>query len=173
MKRELIPVEDFIIKPHALWAKQWLLLSCGDFASNHFNAMTVGWGSTGFMWGIPFVQVVVRPHRYTFEFMERYDTFTLCAFPEEQRRALQLLGSKSGRSGNKIAEAGLTPVAASRVAAPAYEEAELVMECRKMYWDDMESSHFLDGRIEKNYPNQDYHRIYFGEIVGIFGESCG
>jgi flavin reductase (DIM6/NTAB) family NADH-FMN oxidoreductase RutF len=127
--------------------------------------MTVGWGSLGTMWGKPFAQVVVRPSRYTREFMEAYDTFTLCAFPENHRKALQLLGSKSGRDGDKIAEAGLTPAASSAVAAPCFEEAELVIECRKIYWQDMDAANFVDADIRKNYPQKDYHRIYFGEIV--------
>ena len=171
MNRRQISFENFVIRPQRLWSEQWLLLTAGDYAIKHFNAMTVGWGGMGTMWNIPFVQVVVRPHRYTFEFMERYDTFTLCAFPSSFRRALQLLGSKSGRNADKIAEAGLTPVTSMKVAAPSYEEATLVLECRKMYWDDMDSSRFLDPRIEKNYPQKDYHRIYYGELLAICGEQ--
>ncbi len=171
MKREAISIEKFAIRPQAVWSDQWLLLTSGELKGNRFNAMTVGWGSTGFMWGLPFAQVVVRPHRYTFEFMERYDTFTLSAFPESHRPALQLLGSRSGRDGNKIAESGLTPVASVKISAPSYEEAELVLECRKIYWDDMKSGRFLDPRIEKNYPRRDYHRIYYGELLAVYGTS--
>ena len=172
MTRQTIPIEKFTIRPKALWADQWLLLTSGDFAESRYNAMTVGWGSAGFMWGLPFVQVVARPHRYTFEFMEQYDTFTLSAFPEACRPALQLLGTRSGRSGNKLAESGLTPTPSTKIAAPGYEEAELVMECRKIYWDDMESARFLDPRIQKNYPKKDYHRIYYGELVAITADPA-
>jgi hypothetical protein len=56
------------------------------------------------------------------------------------------------------------------VAAPGFAEAELILECRKIYWDDMAPGHFLDPSIEKNYPQKDYHRIYFGEIVAAYGE---
>jgi hypothetical protein len=94
-----------------------MLLMCGDYGIGHYNAMTVGWGSLGTMWGRPFVQVVVRPSRYTYEFMEQYDTFTLGAFPEEYRDAMLLLGTKSGRDGDKIGESGLTPIASVQVAA--------------------------------------------------------
>jgi flavin reductase (DIM6/NTAB) family NADH-FMN oxidoreductase RutF len=164
-----IPFDEFLVKAHHLWAKQWLLLTAGDFAGGRFNTMTVGWGSVGTMWGRPFAQVVVRPIRYTYEFIERYDTFTLCAFPQRYRRALNLLGTKSGRDGDKIAEAGLTPVASTQVAAPGFAEADLILECRKIYWDDMAPSRFLDPTIEGNYPNKDYHRIYFGQILAIYG----
>lgn len=163
-----LPIENFTHSPLDLWSKRWLLLTAGDFAKNEFNAMTIGWGSFGVMWRKPFVQVVVRPTRYTHEFMERFDTFTVCALPEKYRKALTLLGTKSGRDGDKIKEAGLTPVASSIVAAAAFAEADLIVECKKMYWQDLDPAHFLDKTIESNYPKNDYHRIYFGEILGIF-----
>lgn len=169
MVRRPIPIEKFIARPQALWGSQWPVLTAGDFAAKRFNSMTVGWGSLGLMWGIPFAQVVVRPHRYTFEFMEAYETFTLSVFPEKYRPALQILGSTSGRDGDKIAASGLTPQASTKVAAPGYAEAELILECRKIYWDDMDCSRFLDPRIEKNYPKKDYHRIYYGEILAVYG----
>ena len=164
-----IQIEDFIIRAAHLWDIQSLLLTSGDFNKGHFNAMTVGWGSIGYIWQRPFVQVVVRPIRYTYEFMERYDTFTLCAFPRKYQPALNLLGTKSGRDGDKITEAGLIPIASTQIAAPGYAEAELIIECRKIYWDDVHPEHFLDGGIDVNYPRKDYHRIYFGEILAVLG----
>ena len=171
MTRKQIPFDEFLVKAHHLWAQQGLLLTAGDFAAGQFNTMTVGWGSLGTMWGKPFAQIVVRPIRYTYEFMERYDTFTLCAFPENHRQALQLLGTKSGRDGDKIAETGLTPIASTQVAAPGFAEARLIVECRKIYWADMDPAHFLDPNIEKNYPQKNYHRIYFGQIVAIWEDK--
>ncbi len=171
MDGKRIDVSNLLVRAHHLWAEQWMLLTAGDFTQDRFNCMTVAWGSLGTMWGKPFVQAVVRPSRYTREFMEGYDTFTVCAFPGEQHKALQLLGSRSGRDGNKIAEAGLTPTAATVVGAPGYVEAELVIECRKIYWQDMDPSGFLDPEIGKNYPQKDYHRIYFGEIVAVSGSD--
>lgn len=170
-KRIPISVEALSLRVYDLWENQWLLLTAGDFQSGHYNAMTIGWGSIGRMWDKPFVQVVVRPTRYTYEFMERYDTFTVCAFPETCKPALTLLGSKSGRDGNKIQESGLHPMASHYVKAPCFEEAELVFECRKMYWDDFDPGHFLDSEIQFLYPKKDYHRVYFGEILGIFGDE--
>ena len=170
MERYAIPVEHFMVNPHTRWGHQWFLLTSGDFHAGHFNAMTVAWGSFGTMWNLPFAQVVVRPTRYTYEFMEQYETFTLCGFPVQYRQALQLLGSKSGRDSDKIAEAGLSPIAASQVAAPGFAEADLCIECRKMYWDDLTPEQFVDPEIDKHYPLKDYHRVYFGEIVAISGE---
>ena len=172
MTRAPIAFNELNVAAHKLWAEQWLALTCGDFAAGNFNSMTVAWGSLGTMWSMPFAQVVVRPTRYTYEFMLEHDTFTLCAFPEEYRPALQILGTKSGRDGDKIAEAGLTPMASSQVAAPGFEQAELLIECRKMYWDDLDPAKFIDPEIERNYPMRDYHRIFFGRIVAVTGTDA-
>ena len=169
MNRSPIDVFQFAVKPVHLWDKQWLLLTAGDFQAGKFNSMTVGWGSFGVMWNKPFALVVVRPVRYTYEFIDRYETFTLCAFSRYYKKALNILGTKSGRDGDKITEAGLTPSASHMIAAPGLNEAELSIECRKIYWDDLHPGQFLDSGIEQHYPRKDYHRIYYGEIVYVEG----
>ena len=83
MTHKQIPVEQFMIRPMHLWDVQSLLLTSGDLGSHQFNAMTIGWGSIGYIWRRPFIQVVVRPTRYTYQFMEKYDSFTVCAFPHK------------------------------------------------------------------------------------------
>ena len=80
LNRQPIPFDDLQVRTHHLWNKQWLLLTAGDFEAGRFNSMTIGWGSLGTMWGRPFAQVVVRPTRYTYEFMEKYDSFTVRVF---------------------------------------------------------------------------------------------
>lgn len=169
MVRYDILVNRLSLRIHFAWDEKWFLLTSGVFDSGDYNTMTVSWGSMGIMWNKPFVQVVVRPTRYTYKFMEEHNSFTLCAFPENCRDALSLLGSKSGRDGDKIAESGLHVKASRIIEAPSFEEAELIIECRKMYWDDFKPGHFLDSKIVKNYPNHDYHRVYFGEIVHVEG----
>jgi flavin reductase (DIM6/NTAB) family NADH-FMN oxidoreductase RutF len=169
MNLNIIPFDKFIARPHDLWNNRWLLLTCGDYSEKTFNTMTVAWGSMGTMWNKPFVQVVVRPSRYTYQFMEKYKTFTLCVFPEKHRDALQLLGSRSGRDSDKIRESGLTPIACQKIDAPGFAEAELIIECRKIYFDDMAADHFLDSDITSHYPEKDHHRIYFGEIIRVSG----
>ncbi|MBN1896025.1 flavin reductase [bacterium] len=168
MKRQNIPLEQFRVPPFDLWEKG-MVLSAGDFSSGRYNAMTVAWGSIGRMWNMPFVQVVVRPVRFTYEFMEGHDDFTLCAFPPEYRKALQILGTRSGRHGDKIGISGLTPQPASCVTAPAFEQAEWVIECRKIYSDDFRPARFLDEGIQDEYPNRDFHRFYFGKVLAVFG----
>lgn len=171
MTRSAIPLDRLALRSFQIWMHQWFLLTAGDFSRGEFNTMTVSWGSLGTMWNKPFAQVVVRPSRYTYGFLERFPDFTLCSFSEEHRDALRLLGTRSGRDGDKIAEAGLTPASSSAVGSPCFAEANLVLECRKIYWQDLDSGHFLDPEIEEHYPRRDYHRIYFGEVVAASGES--
>ncbi len=169
MDRISIPIEQFATRPFHLLDRQWMLLTGGSFMEGKFNAMTISWGALGFLWNRPYLQVVVRPQRYTYAFMEKYGTFTVCAFPEAYHQALSRLGVQSGRDGDKIARSGLTPAASACVEAPGYLEAELIFECRKIYSHDFDPSRFLDPSIDRNYPIQDYHRTYYGEIKAIYG----
>lgn len=160
-----IDLKEFSPRIFHLFDDQWLLLTCGDFSRKHFNTMTVSWGSMGIIWNRPFAQVLVRPTRYTVEFMNRYDSFTLCSFGPAHHGALTMLGTMSGRDGDKISASGLTPVASQTVASPAFAEADMILECRKLFWQDIDPSHFMDPAIEKHYPEKDYHRMFFGEIT--------
>ncbi len=169
MQRKPIDINQLQNQPHHLFGTQWLLLTAGDYAKNHFNTMTIGWGALGTMWSKPFAFVAVRPSRYTFQFMEEYDTFTLSAFPDQYRDALTLLGTRSGRDGDKIAAAGLTPEPSNVVPAPSFKEAEIVIECRKIYANDLNPANFLVESIDHHYPDKDFHRIYYGEILKTFG----
>jgi len=166
-----IAIHDFSLKTFDSWYSNWFLLTSGDYEQGSYNAMTVAWGGFGNMWSMPMALVVVRPSRYTFEFINQYHTFTLCAFPDKYKPALNILGTKSGRDGDKISESGLNPIAANIVDAPVYEQAELAVECKKMYWDDFNPAHFIHPDIEKRYLNGDYHRMLIGEILFITGDK--
>jgi len=170
-KLQDISSQSFFSKSFELWDKDWLLLTSGDYSSGKFNSMVVAWGGFGIMWNKPMAMVVVRPTRHTFSFINTFDTFSLCVFTEQYRSVMNLLGTKSGRDGDKIKESGLTPVVSTVIAAPAFKEAELVFECQKLYWGDLEPQHFLDPKIEKNYAKKDYHRMFFGEVLRIFGDK--
>lgn len=169
MQRNLIDILQLKIQPHNLFHKQRLLLTSGDYAKGQFNTMTIGWGAIGTMWSKPFAFVAVRHSRFTYEFMEKFDTFTLTAFPIEYHDALNLLGTRSGRDGDKIIAAGLTPEPSNLIAAPSFKEAEIVIECQKMYANDLNPEYFFDESITKHYPQRDFHRIYYGEILKTFG----
>jgi len=146
-----------------LIGSDWMLITSGTAGS--FNTMTASWGGLGVLWNKPVSYIFVRPTRYTYEFLERNKTYSLSFFDEKYRRALSICGSKSGRDTDKVKESGLTP-AVSDSGIVHFSEAKLALECTKLYYQDIDPSHFLDPKINEMY-NNDYHRMYIGEITKI------
>lgn len=146
---------------------KWMLVTVQNARNKQFNTMTASWGGMGIMWGKPVANCVIRPVRYTYEFMEQADYFTLSFFPEEYRKALNLLGTKSGRDGDKIKESGLISFQADDKSI-SFKEADTILVCKKIYYHDINPANFIDKDLDKNYPNKDYHRMYFGEIIQTF-----
>ncbi|MDD3154568.1 MAG: flavin reductase family protein [Victivallaceae bacterium] len=145
-----------------------MLLSVGDFSSGRFNTMTVSWGLMGVIWGAPAAEVVVRPQRYSREFLEETDSFTLSLLPEAVHDKIAFCGAHSGREGDKFASAGLTPMRSEQVDAPAVAEAEMVFECKIQYVDHFRPRSFHDRSvIRKWYPERDFHLRFLGRIVRI------
>ncbi|HOP74255.1 MAG TPA: flavin reductase family protein [Bacillota bacterium] len=165
MKHIEIPVDKVNLDVFQFW-KDSLLLTAGENEPGRFNAMTIGWGSLGVMWGMPVAMVVVRPSRYTYEFMEKSPSFTITAFDPSYKEVLALMGSKSGRDMDKVAAAGLTPLPSLKVGAPAFAEARLIIECEKIYADDLNVD-TMDPSTLKHYSNGDFHRIYLGKVVAV------
>ena len=128
------------------------------------NTMTASWGGAGVFWGKPAVTCYIRPQRYTKEFIDKEELFSVSFFKDGHRDALKLCGSVSGRDHDKIKEAGLTPVFIDGV--PAFEEADTILICRKMYRTSMNPADFIDKDADsKFYPEKDYHDMYIAEIV--------
>jgi len=147
--------------PFRMLDKDWMLITAGDMGS--FNMMTASWGGFGILWDKPVAYCVIRPQRHTYTFMEKASRFTLSFFTEEHREALNICGSMSGRNVDKVKESGLTPVA-GKPGGVYFVQARLVMECTKIYFNDIDPRNFLDPGIAGNYPKKDYHRLYVGEI---------
>ena len=121
--------DSFSCKPFDLFNNQWALVCAGT--PERFNCCTVSWGSLGTLWSRPVVTVYLYPTRYTTQFVLAADTFTVSFFPPECRGALGILGSRSGRDGDKVAEAGLTPVPCGE--SVTFAEATTTFLCRKIY----------------------------------------
>ena len=141
---------------------QWMLVTAGT--QDKCNTMTASWGGLGVLWHKPVATAYIRPQRYTREFMEEQDYFTLSFFGEEYRQQLALCGKKSGRDTDKVAECGFT-VLAGEGGAPYFDQAELVLVCRKAFVQLMDSNNIPEDMKQRFYPEQDYHYIYIGEIV--------
>jgi flavin reductase (DIM6/NTAB) family NADH-FMN oxidoreductase RutF len=172
MERIDIDPVRLALRPVHSWKGRSFLLAAGDFAAGLYNFMTVGWGALGYMWKKPLALIVVRPTRYTYEFLERYPDFTLNLFPERYAEQVAWCGAHSGREVDTVRHSGLTPTAGRRAAAPVFAEAELALECRKTYFSDLRPEHFLAEYIEGNYPRKDYHRMYCGEILAASGTQA-
>lgn len=143
--------------------RDWMLITAGR--AGDLNTMTASWGGLGCIWNVHTAAALVRPSRYTYEFMEREKYFTLSFLEDGFRRALQICGSTSGRDTDKIKDAGLTP--RFDTPAPYFSEARLVLVCRKMYTSDIDPARFLDPTVQTHYKDGDYHRLYLGEIVKV------
>lgn len=147
-----------------LIGKDWMLITGGN--EDCFNTMTASWGGVGVLWNKNVTFSFVRPQRYTYEFMEKGNLYTLSFFGEEYRSALNLCGKKSGRDTDKIAETGLTPINID--GAVSFAQARLVLVCEKMYISDINPENFLCPEIADAYKNNDYHRMYIGKITGAY-----
>jgi flavin reductase (DIM6/NTAB) family NADH-FMN oxidoreductase RutF len=144
----------------------WMLITAG--AQDSFNTMTASWGFMGVLWHKTVAVCFIRPQRYTFAFADESGGYSLSFFTEQYRKALQFCGANSGRDCDKIEETGLTPFT-TQAGNIAFEEARLVIDCRKIYSDDLKESAFIVPElVSKNYPARDFHRFFIGEIVGVY-----
>lgn len=159
-----LDIKDLQLNPFEKIGHEWGLVTAGDEAGS--NTMTVSWGGMGVIWGKNVVTVYIRPQRHTKAFVDASDRFTLSFYAPEHKRALGVLGTKSGRDGDKVAEVGFTPMQVD--GTTAYEEAELVFVCRKLYADDIKPECFIDTSCDADfYPEHDYHTMYIAEVERV------
>lgn len=161
-KHNLVKLETIKENPFKAIGKEWMLVVTGT--KERHNMMTASWGGWGVLWHKNVCFCFIRPHRYTYELMEKNSYYTLCFFDKRYKKALDLCGSMSGRDLNKTEATGLTPLA-TKEGAVYFKEARLVFVCRKIYFQQITPAHFLDPAIEENYPKKDYHQMYVGEVV--------
>lgn len=161
--KEINP-KEIVESPFKLIGDDWALVTAGD--REKFNTMTISWGGVGIMWGKPVVFTFIRPQRYTFAFMENGDRYTMSFFDEKYRDALKFCGSKSGRDYNKVKETGLTP-AFTENGSVYFEEAKLVLECKKMYAQNLNAESITDHESVDKWYNNDFHKMYISEITKV------
>lgn len=151
--------------PFELFNKKWALVSAGT--KENCNTMTVSWGGVGVFWNKNVATIYIRPQRYTKEFIDAQDTFTISILPEQYRDALMYCGRNSGRDvEDKFEAAGLSKAFCEET--PYVGEAELVLVCRKLCEGDIDPDTFLDKENDAiNYPDKDYHRYYIAEITKV------
>ena len=141
--------------------KDWALVTAGPIGN--YNTMTISWGGLGTLWRLSVATVYVKPCRYTHQFLEKYDRFTLSFFTEEYREDLMILGSKSGRDGDKVALTSLTPVALD--GAVTFAQASQTILCQKIYRQDMDLSAIPQFAIDHHYQTEAPHTIFIGKVL--------
>lgn len=150
-----------------LFNKKWALVSAGK--PDDFNVMTVSWGSLGTLWSRAIVTVYIKPCRYTHQFMENNEYFTVSFYDEKYRRDMALLGRLSGRDGDKVAQTKLQPIACGD--SVSFSQARVTILCRKIYQHDFQREGIPEEVIERYYQTEEPHTMYIGEVVEVFGED--
>ncbi len=143
---------------------QWMLITAGN--DEKINTMTASWGGMGILWNKNVSYVFIRDSRYTLELVDNNDYYSLSFFGEKMRKELAFCGRNSGRNTDKISQTGLSPVFDAE--APYFEQAELVIICKKLYKQKLDPGCFIEKNlIEKFYSDNDWHEFFVGEIVQV------
>ncbi len=159
-----IKPEKFNESPFQLIGKDWMLITAEK--DGKVNTMTAAWGGFGVMWGKNVAYVVIRPQRYTKEFVDNSDTFSLTFFGDDSKKMLNYLGTTSGRDEDKIKKSNLTVVYNNDT--PYFEEATIAIFCKKLFAQDYKPESFIEkGIIDKRYPVSDFHTLYIAEVTKI------
>jgi len=149
------------------WFRDAQLLAAGDKEKS--NAMTIGWGGIGTLWRKTALTVYVAEKRYTKEFMDKAEYFTVMSFDVENSKVLTYMGHNSGRDGNKAQDLDLH-TAYTANGTPYYTEATTVIECKIMYAAPFDPQYFksdVPKNLYSNFP-AGIHSMYIGEVVNAW-----
>ena len=161
-----ISLDSLEFNPFHKISKEWMLVTAGDEKKS--NTMTASWGGLGIMWGKNIATVYIRPQRYTKEFVDAGQRFTISFYSEEHRAALAYLGRVSGRDEDKIATVGFETQEFDGV--PAFSQAKEVLVCKKLYAQPIDPACFEPDNdcCQRSYPGKDYHVLYIAEIEAVY-----
>ncbi|KNF07651.1 putative flavoredoxin [Gottschalkia purinilytica] len=159
---EITP-EEFDKSPFKIIGDDWMLVTAKK--DDKVNTMTASWGGLGVMWKRNVAYIVVRPQRFTKEFIDESDTFSLTFFDKSFKKQLGYLGTVSGRDEDKISKSNLSVIYFNDT--PYFNEANLAIICKKLYAQEYDPKCFIDKSIEELYPEKDYHTLYIGEVTKI------
>ena len=133
------------------------------------NTMTIAWGSISYIWNKPIFMVAVRYSRHTYNLIENAKEFTVSIpISVNLKKELAYCGTKSGKDVNKFEACKLTPIKGQKISTPIIGECELHYECKVTYQQAMEPANLDENIKKRNYSNNDYHVLYFGEIVDTY-----
>ena len=156
---------------HNRMANEGILLASLD-ADGKLNPMTIGWGVFGWIWHRPIFTVLVRPSRYTYSCIEATEDFTVNVQPADRKDIADLCGSVSGREHDKMAKLDLTPLPSGHVKTPGIAECPIVFACRVVHRNNILPRELAAAITSQYYPEGDFHRVYFGHILGVSVEQA-
>lgn len=153
-----------------LIGQEWMLVTAGNKES--FNTMTASWGGLTYVWERPASIAYIRDTRYTYQFLQKEESFTLSFFTEDYRGALRICGTKSGRDTDKVKEAGLTPIETPS-GLMSFGEARMIIECKKMLVQELDYANLTEPYkakiMEESYNNEpSKHQLFISEITNIW-----
>lgn len=166
-----IKIEDFKENPFTMIGKDWMLITAEK--DGKANTMTASWGGLGVIWGKNVASVYIRYSRYTKEFVDGADSFSICVLPKKYAKELSYCGTVSGRDEDKIKKCAFTLNHENNV--PYFEEAKVTLICKKLFKQELTSEAFelkeKDSILNSFYSDKDWHVMYIAEIEKIFVED--
>jgi flavin reductase (DIM6/NTAB) family NADH-FMN oxidoreductase RutF len=132
------------------------------------NAMIIGWGTVGVIWGLPMWVVLVRPSRYTYSLVEETGVFTVNLPTPEMNELVKICGTRSGRDMDKLADVETSM--GQKVPCVTLDECPVVYECKVVHHNDVMPEILVPDIVARAYPQGDFHRLYYGQIMGTFAE---
>ena len=154
-------MKNFMEKSFELFDKGWALVTAGTV--ENYNTMTISWGGLGTLWNKPVTTVYVKPIRHTHSFLDSNEYFTVSFFDNEYRQDLSVLGTLSGKDGDKVAKTSLTAVSVGN--SVSFKEAKLTLLCKKIYRQDLDKSFMPDFAVEKYYTDEAEHTMFVGQVL--------
>jgi flavin reductase (DIM6/NTAB) family NADH-FMN oxidoreductase RutF len=164
MSKVEVPFDQYLKEAAAALTRDGALLASLD-PSGRPNAMAIGWGCIGVIWGKPIYLALVRPSRYTYACIEATGDFTVNLPYPEQSDEVTLCGTKSGRDLDKFAACGFTPLPGAGIKSVGIAECGVIYECRVVHYNDVVPAALAAEITAGAYPAGDFHRCYFGEIL--------
>lgn len=144
------------------------LLLVGAKKNGETNVMAIGWGFVGVMWRKKIFIVLVRPSRFTHEFLEDNGEFTVNVPSEGMEKIVAHCGGVSGRDHDKFEESKLHLVKGKKVKVPVIKECKIHYECRVVHKLKV-NPEIVPGKVKETfYSKDDFHTIYFGEILAAY-----
>ncbi|NIA06520.1 MAG: flavin reductase family protein [Actinobacteria bacterium] len=170
MNKEKIAYDEYFQQVNKILGSTGLLLAAGS-PDKPTNAMAIGWGSLGIVWGRPMWVVLVRLSRFTYQLIEEAGNFTVNVPGTDLDKAVAYCGSHSGKNEDKLAKLELAVVAGGEVSSGVIEACPINYECQVVGKSDIVPEMLAEAVKSEYYGQGDYHRVYFGQILTAYADK--